>query len=379
MNQFFATCPRGLEAVLAQELATLGANQVKATDGGARFSGQMALCYRVNLESRVASRVLWQIDQAPYSNEEDVYLRARGLPWENWFTPHQTIAVKVTAQHCALKSLEFITLRIKDAACDHFRDLTGIRPSVDTRVPDVRIHAYFDAQQFTLYLDTSGETLFKRGYRQFTGEAPLRENLAAGILKLSGWEPGVPLFDPMCGSGTFVLEAALMALHIPPGSKRSFGFERLKNFEGEAWEKIRAAAAAQPVAATTLPIYGSDHDKWAVMDAQKNLENAGLTGVATVQEKDILDITAPAANGVLVMNPPYGERIGEVDELAELYPKLGSVLKQRFAGWKVGIFTADTRLPKLMRLKPSRKIPLFNGAIECRLYLFEMVAGSNRS
>ena len=379
MNQFFATCPRGLEAVLAQELATLGANQVKATDGGARFSGQMALCYRVNLESRVASRVLWQIDQAPYRNEEDVYQRARALPWENWFTPHQTIAVKVTAQHCALKSLEFITLRIKDAACDHFRDLTGIRPSVDTRVPDVRIHAYFDAQQFTLYLDTSGETLFKRGYRQFTGEAPLRENLAAGILKLSGWEPGVPLFDPMCGSGTFVLEAALMALHIPPGSKRSFGFERLKNFEGEAWEKIRAAAAAQPVAATTLPIYGSDHDKWAVMDAQKNLENAGLTGVATVQEKDILDITAPAANGVLVMNPPYGERIGETNELAELYPKLGSVLKQRFAGWKVGIFTADTRLPKLMRLKPSRKIPLFNGAIECRLYLFEMVAGSNRS
>ncbi len=379
MNQFFATCPRGLEAVLAQELATLGANQVKATDGGARFSGPMALCYRVNLESRVASRVLWQIDSAPYRNEEDVYQRARGLPWESWFTPHQTIAVKVTAQHCALKSLEFITLRIKDAACDHFRDLTGIRPSVDTRAPDVRIHAYFDAQQFTLYLDTSGETLFKRGYRQFTGEAPLRENLAAGILKLTGWEPGVPLFDPMCGSGTFVLEASLMALHIPPGSKRPFGFERLKNFEASVWEPIRAAATAQPVTSTTLPIYGSDHDKWAVMDAQKNLENAGLTGVATVQEKDVLDIVAPAANGVLVMNPPYGERIGEADELAELYPKLGSVLKQRFAGWKVGIFTADTRLPKLMRLKPSRKIPLFNGAIECRLYLFEMVAGSNRS
>jgi putative N6-adenine-specific DNA methylase len=378
MNQFFATCPRGLEAVLAQELTTLGAHQVKATDGGASFSGPMALCYRVNLESRVASRVLWQIDSAPYRIEEDVYQRTRGLPWENWFTPHQTIAVKVTAQHCALKSLEFITLRIKDAVCDHFRDLTGIRPSVDTRLPDVRIHAYFDAQQFTLYLDTSGETLFKRGYRQFTGEAPLRENLAAGILKLTGWEPGMPLFDPMCGSGTFVLEAALMALHIPPGSKRPFGFERLKNFEHQAWEQIRADAAAQPLPSTALPIYGSDHDKWAVMDAHKNLENAGLTGVATVEEKDILDITAPAESGVLVMNPPYGERIGEADELAELYPKLGSVLKQRFAGWKVGIITADTRLPKLMRLKPSRKIPLFNGPIECRLYLFEMVAGSNR-
>ena len=378
MDQFFATCPRGLEAVLAQELAALGAAQVSATDGGVRFSGPLALCYRVNLESRVASRVLWQIDSASYRLEEDVYRHARSLPWERWFTPHQTIAVKVTAQRCPLKSLDFITLRIKDAICDFFRDSTGIRPSVDTRMPEVRIHAYFDAQQFTLYLDTSGEALFKRGYREFTGEAPLRENLAAGILKLSGWEPGMALFDPMCGSGTFVLEAALMALKIAPGLKRSFGFERLKNFEPKIWDQLRAEAAAQPLTTNALPIQGSDSDKWAVMDARKNLDNAGLQGVARLEEKDILDIVAPAASGVLVMNPPYGERIGEADELAELYPKLGSVLKQGFAGWKVGILTADLRLPKLMRLKPARKIPLFNGPIECRLYLFEMVAGSNR-
>ena len=345
MNQFFATCPRGLEAVLAEELAALGAHHAKATDGGASFSGTMALCYRVNLESRVASRVQWQIDSASYRIEEDVYQRARSLPWENWFTPHDTIAVKVTAQRCQLKSLEFITLRIKDAACDHFRDLTGIRPSVDTKQPDVRIHAYFDAQQFTLYLDTSGETLFKRGYRQFTGEAPLRENLAAGILKLAGWAPGMPLLYPMCGSGTFVLEAALIALHIPPGINRPFGFERLKNFERTALEEIRVEAVSQVLPAKTLPIYGSDIDKWAVIDANKNLENAGLSQVATVVEQDILEITAPADNGVLVMNPPYGERIGEADELAEMYPKLGSVLKQRFAGWKVGILTADTRYP----------------------------------
>lgn len=378
MNQFFATCPRGLEAVLAQELATLGAEHIGVTDGGVRFGGAMSVCYRANLESRIASRVLWQIDSAPYRSEEDIYRRARSIAWDRWFTPHQTIAVKVTAQRCNLQSLDFITLRIKDAVCDFFRDGTGIRPSVDTRLPDVRIHAYFDAQQFTLYLDTSGEALFKRGYRQYTGEAPLRENLAAGILKLSGWEPGMTLLDPMCGSGTFVLEAAQMALHMPAGLKRVFGFERLKNFEPQAWEPLRAAAAAKPVAAGALPIYGSDIDKWAVMDARKNIESAGLTGLVQVEETDILDIVAPAEQGVLVMNPPYGERIGEADELAELYPKLGSVLKQRFAGWKVGIFTADMRLPKLMRLKPSRKIPLFNGPIECRLYLFEMVAGSNR-
>ena len=378
MEQFFATCPRGLEAVLAQELTALGAEHISATDGGARFSGALALCYRVNLQSRIASRVLWQIDSTSYRSEEDIYRHARSLSWDRWFTPHQTIAVKVTAQRCPLKSLDFITLRIKDAVCDFFRDGTGIRPSVDTRLPDVRIHAYFDAQQFTLYLDTSGEALFKRGYRQYTGEAPLRENLAAGILKLSGWEPGMTLLDPMCGSGTFVLEAAQMALHLPSGLKRVFGFERLKNFEPEAWEQLRAETAIKPTVAGTLPIYGCDIDKWAVMDANKNIESAGLSGRVSIVEKDILDIEAPAPSGVLVMNPPYGERIGEVDELAELYPKLGSVLKQRFAGWKVGIFTADLRLPKLMRLKPARKIPLFNGPIECRLFLFDMVAGSNR-
>ena len=378
MDQFFATCPRGLEAVLAQEITALGAEQVGATDGGVRFSGPLTLCYRINLQSRIASRVLWQIDSAQYRSEEDIYRYARNMPWDRWFTPHQTIAVKVTAQRSPLKSLDFITLRIKDAVCDFFREGTGIRPSVDTRLPDVRIHAYFDAQQFTLYLDTSGEALFKRGYRQYTGEAPLRENLAAGILKLSGWEPGMTLFDPMCGSGTFVLEAAQMALHLPSGLKRVFGFERLKNFEPQAWEQLRAETAVKPVAASALPIYGSDIDKWAVMDANKNIESAGLNGQVSIVEKDILEIEAPAPSGVLVMNPPYGERIGEVDELAELYPQLGSVLKQRFAGWKVGIFTADLRLPKLMRLKPSRKIPLFNGPIECRLFLFEMVAGSNR-
>ena len=378
MEQFFATCPRGLEAVLAQELTALDAEHISATDGGVRFSGALALCYRVNWQSRIASRVLWQIDSAQYRSEEDIYRHARSMPWDRWFTPHQTIAVKVTAQRCPLKSLDFITLRIKDAVCDFFRDGTGIRPSVDTRLPDVRIHAYFDAQQFTLYLDTSGEALFKRGYRQYTGEAPLRENLAAGILKLSGWEPGMSLLDPMCGSGTFVLEAAQMALHLPSGLKRVFGFERLKNFEPEAWEQLRAETAVKPAVTGTLPIYGSDIDKWAVMDANKNIESANLNGQVSIVEKDILDIEAPVPSGVLVMNPPYGERIGEVDELAELYPKLGSVLKQRFAGWKVGIFTADLRLPKLMRLKPARKIPLFNGPIECRLFLFDMVAGSNR-
>ena len=377
MQQFFATCPRGLEAVLEQELNAMDALAISTSEGGLRFSGDMELCYRVNLHSRVASRVLWQIDRAAYRNEDDIYQRTRSLPWENWFSAHDTIAVKVTAQRCPLKSLEFITLRIKDAICDRFRELSGIRPSVDTHAPEVRIHAYFNAEQCTLYLDTSGDALFKRGYRHFTGEAPLRENLAAGILKLAGWEPGIALLDPMCGSGTFVVEAALMTLGIAPGSKRPFGFERLKNFEAGNWQRLRAQTSADD-GGQALQIYGSDQDKWAIMDARKNLDTAGIGERVSVEEKSVLDVSAPAEHGVLVMNPPYGERLGEADALAELYPQLGSLFKQRFAGWRVAILTADTRLPKLMRLKPSRKIPLFNGPIECRLYLFEMVAGSNR-
>ncbi len=285
--------------------------------------------------------------------------------------------VKVPAQRCPLKSLGFITLRIKDAVCDRFRELSGIRPSVDTHLPEVRIHAYFGPEHVAHYLDTSGEALFKRGYRHFTGEAPLRENLAAGILKLAGWAPGMPLLDPMCGSGTFVVEAGLVSLGIPPGAHRAFGFQRLKNFDAAAWEKIHAEINVKRTE-ESLPIYGSDQDKWAVMDARKNLENAGVGTRVSLEEKNILDTFAPAENGLVVMNPPYGERLGEADALAELYPQMATVFKQRFAGWRVAILTADTRLPKLMRLKPSRKIPLFNGPIECRLYLFEMVAGSNR-
>ncbi len=378
MNRYFATSPRGLENLLAEELTALGAANVQAVAGGVQFAGDWPVCYRANLESRIATRVLWFLAKGPYTREEDIYRLALAQRWPDCFALSRTIRVLTTATKSPLKSIDFVTLRVKDAVCDRFRSHAGERPNVDTREPDVRIHVYLTESECSLYLDTSGAPLWQRGLRQATVEAPLKENLAAGILKLSGWQPGTPLVDPMCGSGTFLLEAAQMALDRAPGLGRGFAFEKLAGFDAWAWAKLRSAAESRCKPVTALPIWGSDRDERAVRATRRNLQEAGLGNVAQVVAADILELPAPAESGILIANPPYGERIGEEEELAALYPQLGAALKRRWAGWNCDFFTADTRLPKGVGLKPSRKTPLFNGALECRLYEIKMVAGSNR-
>jgi len=378
MEKFFATCPRGLERVLADELAALGGSAVTPVDGGASFSGDLALCYSANLESRVASRVLWQVGQARYRGDHDIFDAARALPWTRLFDVGRTIRVNVSAIKSPVKSLDFVTLRVKDAVCDAFRAAQGKRPDVDTQAPEVRIHAFLTRDEATFYLDTSGEALFKRGWRSRGGEAPLRENLAAGILRLAGWRAPVPLFDPMCGSGTFLIEAAMMALEAAPGLDRSFGFERLANYDAGLWRGLRDKARARRLRAGRFPIYGSDKSGTALGLARENLAAAGLAGAVELKQMDVLDGGPPAAAGILVMNPPYGERTGDDAELAAFYPKLGDALKQRYAGWTAYILTADLRLAKLIGLKASRRTPLYNGALECRLFEYRLVAGSMR-
>ncbi|HUW49851.1 MAG TPA: THUMP domain-containing protein [Sulfuricella sp.] len=377
-QHFFAPCPRGLEAVLADEMKALGAAGIKPADGGVGFSGDFALCYRANLHSRIASRILWRLAERPYRSEADIYHAAYALPWQEWFDIKQTFRVKVSAIRCPLRSLDFVTLRIKDAVCDKFRVHYGERPSIDTAAPDMRVYAFLTADMATLYLDTSGEALFKRGYRKEQGEAPLRENLAAGILKLAGWEPGKPLFDPMCGSGTFLIEAAQMSLNIAPGAERWFAFEQMKNFDAAVWDKIYKEAEAAELPKAPLPIYGSDVSSTALIAARANLEAAGLAEAVSLKQINMLDISAPAPEGILVTNPPYAVRIGEQEEMARLYPKLGDLLKQKFGGWRACFLSADMRLAKLIRLSASRRIPLYNGALDCRLFVYDMVAGSNR-
>jgi putative N6-adenine-specific DNA methylase len=377
-NNFFATCPRGLEALLADELKQSGAKHINPTDGGVGFVGELATCYYANLHSRIATRILCQVARGKYATEDDLYQAAYKINWPNWFDVKHDFMVKVTGVKCPLKSLEFATLRIKDAVCDKFRQAVGARPYIDTKTPAVRIHAYLTEDEYQYYVDTSGNALYQRGNRKASIEAPLRENLAAGILKLTGWQVGQPVLDPMMGSGTFLLEAAMMALDIAPGLKRDFGFEKLKNFESDTWKKIKNAAlkAMKPVSFQKL--YGSDMDLRAVRVAKQNLQEAGLLDAVQLSHVEFTALVPPADSGVMVANPPYGVRIGEDEALAALYPKMSMTLKQKFSGWNTYFLTNDLRMPKLMRLSPSKKTPLFNGPLECRLFEIKMVAGSNR-
>ena len=378
MPEFFAPCPRGLEKLLADELTALGAAEVRATDGGVAFSGDWPLCYRTNLESRLASRILWRIKETRYRSEQDIYKAVFELQWQRWFDVGHTLRVNTTAIRCPLKSLEYITLLVKDAVCDRFRAHCNERPSVDTVEPDVRIHVFIEDDRLMLYLDTSGDALFKRGVRSHTNIAPLRENLAAGILHLAGWQPGTPLLDPMCGSGTFLIEATQMSLNIQPGIARGFSFEKLENFDAPMWNNMREQAIDAQLPAEQLDIYGSDLYGDALKAALRNLEEAGLAECVALKQANVLEISPPVEHGILVANLPYGERMGELDELAELYPKLGDALKRKFGGWTAYLFTADKAILKRMRLSPSKKTPLFNGAIECRLLEYKIVSGSNR-
>jgi putative N6-adenine-specific DNA methylase len=362
-----------------------GGSDASATPGGVMFSGNLETRYRVNLHSRIATRVLWQVAHGPYQREDDIYRIARDVDWTRHFKVDLTIRIYVTAIKSPLKSLEYITLRVKDAVCDRFRDDTGRRPSVNTREPDVRIHLFITATEATLYLDTSGEALYMRGHKIARIEAPLKENLAAGILRLAGWKPGIPLLDPMCGSGTFLLEAAQASLGDAPGLSRApgeFGFERLLDFDAVLWRRLAVAAATERQSPAKLPLWGSDISRDAVARTQQNLAHAGVDDMVAVRQADLLQREAPslgeATAGILVANPPYGERLSDQDDMAAFYPRLGDALKKRFAGWDCWFLSADTRLPKLIGLSPKRKIPLFNGPLECRLYRFPIVAGSNR-
>nr|WP_276539248.1 class I SAM-dependent RNA methyltransferase [Chromobacterium alkanivorans] len=374
----FAPCPRGLEAILADELRGLGARDIATADGGVAFAGDRDLLMAANLHSRTASRVLLQLAQGGYRNEQDIYRLAMNVDWPRWFDVSNSIKLKTDAIRCHFKSLDFISLKVKDAICDRFRQAQLGRPNVDTRHPDVRVHVFLTEDSATIYLDTSGEPLFKRGWRQETGDAPLRENLAAGILMLTGYNGSQPLLDPMCGSGTFLVEAADIALNRAPGRQRKFAFQKLRGFDSASWEKLLLDAqhAEKPLA--KLTINGSDRDQAIINVAKDNLERAGLSGLVELKAMDVLDARPNGENGILVANPPYGVRMDELDQLAEWYPLLGDWLKAHFAGWHANLFSGDLRLAKLIHLSPKRRTPLYNGSLQCRLFVINMVEGSAR-
>ena len=374
----FATTSRGLEALLAEELTELGASDINIVNAGLEFNASFADIMKINLHSRLASRVMIRLAYSGYRHEDDIYRLASKISWDKWFHVGNTIKVATSAISCPLKSLDFVTLKVKDAICDYFVSKVDARPYVDKSNPDMRIYTFLTKDSVTLYLDTSGDTLFKRGYRKLKLEAPVRENLAFGLIKLSGWTPEKPFYDPMCGSGTLAVEAICYGLNIAPGLNRGFAFEKFINFESTAFEQIKQQAQQAIKTDIKLQIFASDVNRAAIEIARQNFQQIKLDKYVEFSIGDFINKPAPAANGVLVTNPPYGIRLDELDRLAELYPKIGNNLKKNFSGWNCYFFSGDLRLAKLIRLKPSRKIPLYNGAIECRLFEFKMVSGSNR-
>lgn len=370
---FLATAP-GLEPVLAEEVRTKGFKRPKTVPGGVVTRGRWPEVWRANLWIRGAGRVLARIDAFHVTHLAHLDARARRIPWATILRPDIPFRVEAT---CA-KS------RIYHSGAAAERIGTAIRDTLGAPcVPDaeVTVMARIDHDLCTISIDTSGEPLHKRGYKEAVNPAPLRETMASLFLRQCGFDGGEPVLDPMCGSGTFLLEAAQMSLDDAPGlgcEPGEFGFERLRGFDAGLWRELQKSAAAARRAAERLPIWGSDISDDAVARAGQNLAHAGLDDLVTLERADILERAAPSPKGILVANPPYGERLGEAEELAAFYPKLGTALKKHFAGWDCWFLSADTRLPKLIGLKPMRKIPLFNGNLECRLYGFRMVAGSNR-
>ncbi|HZF84879.1 MAG TPA: class I SAM-dependent RNA methyltransferase [Burkholderiaceae bacterium] len=405
----FLPCAAGVEDFLAQEVHAItgrAGDDLRVLRAGVRVRAGWRDVLALNLKSRLAQRVLVELAHRPYRGEQDLYEAASGVAWEIWFTPRQTFKIETTATGSPLKSLNFATLRIKDAIADRFRaKANGVRPSIETQRPDVRVFAHLTADHVTLYIDTSGEPLFKRGWRVDKGDAPLKETLAAAMLAASGWwdpETGrvadAPLYDPCCGSGTIAIEAAQIAAGMPAGGQRRFGFEQLLPHRTELWSAIKNEAPRAGTAGA-VAVFGSDVSHRMVDFAQRNAERAGVADRVNLRGGDALQRMPPAESGVIVLNPPYGERIAvggfagspgrtgarEVaqdeggDDAGDFFPRLAAHWKKHYAGWTAWVLTPDMKLPQHMRLKESRRVPMWNGPIECRLFRFDMVAGSARA
>lgn len=376
--QVFAPCPQGLEEVLAVELRALGFEDARTGRAGAHFTADWTGVQYANLYSRLATRVLVQVAQGPVQEENDLLDLAYATPWERWFGAERTLRVDTSAIKSPMRSLQYCNLRVKDGICDRLLDREGARPDIDTVRPDARVHAFLTADTATLYLDTSGESLFKRGWRLDKGEAPLRENLAAGMLALAGWDPAAPLLDPFCGSGTILIEAAWIALGVPAGIARPFSFERLRDHDARRWQDLKDDARARIQPRLDTPLFGYDIDPTAIDHARRNAERAWLTeDTIQFQVGDARTLQAPAESGWIVTNPPYGERM-QAGHDESLWRDWAACLKRQFGGWQVHAISSDMTLPQQMRLKPLRRIPLHNGALDCRLFGFEVVSKSYR-
>jgi len=377
---WLATCPKGLEQLLAQELEALGAESTKETVAAVHFQGTRELAYRACLWSRLANRILMPLHQFMLKETDQLYQECLDIPWEAHFSAEQTIAIDFIGTSKLVDNTMYGSQRVKDAIVDRIRREEGERPNVDTKNPDIRIQVRQHKGQVAVSLDISGESLHRRGYRTGQGSAPIKENLAAALLLRAGWREmmknGAALLDPMCGSATLIIEGAMMAADIAPGLLRErYGFSDWKQHDQELWQTVFEEAEQRKIAgleALELDFRGYDSNPRVLEFATLNIEKAGLDEHIRLAHKPVDQFgKATADYGLLITNPPYGERLGDVDGLIPIYQKLGAVLQKNFQGWKAGIFTGNVELGRETDLTPTKQYKLFNGTIPCKLLVFE--------
>jgi 23S rRNA (guanine2445-N2)-methyltransferase / 23S rRNA (guanine2069-N7)-methyltransferase len=392
-NHFFATCSKGVEDLVQKELEQSGVTDTKIHTGGVAFIGDIEAAYKACLWSRVASRILLQLKEFTISSDDDLYSEIISVDWSAHFSEENTLAIDCFSSHSTVSNSHFATLRVKDAIVDQFMQNTDERPSIDRDSPDIRINVYLSDNQCLLYLDLSGDALHKRGYRQKAGSAPLRETLAASMLYRAKWDSyyqqGLPFCDPMCGSGTLLIEAAMMAANIAPGLLREqtgynhWGFTRWKLFDQETWQAIlQDAQEKQRAGLHDMPVIcGSDNSEILVGIARTNIKTAGLSSLIKVSLQDATKDLTPCVEeqGLLVTNPPYGKRIGQVQVLRTLYHRFGEQLKAGFDGWTAVVITSEAELAKSIGLRAFRKNTLYNGALKSILYQYRINALSKPS
>lgn len=370
---YFATVARGLEEIAAQELTQLGAQAVKPEFAGVAFEGDKVLLYRINLWSRLVYRVLMPIATVKAFNAQDLYRGIKKLDWDEFLSPEQTLQINCTGKNSQLNHSHFTALQVKNAIVDQQRDRHQRRSSVDLEHPDLVINAHIHQNHCQLSLDSTGFSLHRRGYRPAMGQAPLKETLASALLAIAGWTPEQPLFDPMCGSGTFLLEAAMESLNIAPGKfQPGFCFQQWPDFDDELWQTLLTQAKLEEKPELQAPIWGSDGDRAVIQEAKTNAQQCRLEGKIQWQWQSFADIEPPTKTGILICNPPYGKRIGNGEELGDFYQQIGDVLKQRFQGWTAFIFSGNKALTKRIGLRTSARFPVNNSNLPCTLLKYEL-------
>lgn len=367
----------GLEQVLSDEITAIGGQSVRTLQRAVEFTGNQELLYKANYLCRSALRVLKPIAEFAAPDENALYDEVRKIPWENYMDNTSTFSIDGTTSYSKVNHSKYLALKTKDAIVDKFRDETGNRPSVDTDDADLRINVRMFRDRCTISLDSSGESLHKRGYRQATGPAPLNEVLAAGMILMTGWRGDSNFIDPMCGSGTLPIEAAMISKQIPAGQHReSYSFQRWKDFDSACWEQIKQEAQ-EKIRPLKYKVVATDRSGRILQVAKSNIEQAGLKGAIEAHVDFIDDVTPPEGGGILVTNPPYGERI-KPDDINMLYKSMGDNLKNQFAGYAAWVISSHLDALKYIGLKPSARISLNNGQLKCKYMQFEIYEGSKK-